>query len=135
MNLNLRRHGHIAETTLGVLYVDGVHECYTLEDAVRSGPKVAGATAIPAGTYDVVIDLSKRFNRLMPHLLNVPGFEGIRIHSGNTAGDTEGCILVGRTQSGTFIGGSRQAFDALFTKLSNAQLKKEPIKIMIEEIQ
>ena len=82
------------DATTGELYVDGKFVCYTLEDAIRK-EKIKGVTAIPAGTYDVIINMSTRFKRLMPLLLNVPDFEGVRIHPGNTAEDTEGCIRVG----------------------------------------
>jgi hypothetical protein len=83
--------------------------------------KVPGKTAIPSGMYKVVITPSARFKRPMPLLLNVPNFEGIRIHWGNTDADTEGCILVGRTQKPPdFIGESRLAFDALFPKIKAA---------------
>lgn len=81
--------------TIGKLYVDGRYFADTLEDAVRE-VKIPGKTAIPAGTYAVVYNMSKRFKKMMPLLLNVPGFEGVRIHAGNTAGDTDGCILVGK---------------------------------------
>ena len=116
------------KATLGDLAINGVFECHTLEDVVRevagnpvSAWKIAGATAIPAGTYQVVIDFSPHFGRIMPHLLSVPGFDGIRIHSGNTDADTEGCILLGQYEtSPDFIGSSRAAFDAFFPKLQDA---------------
>jgi hypothetical protein len=74
------------------------------------------------GSYEVVIDDSSRFKSLMPHILNVPNFEGIRIHSGNTDKDTEGCILLGTTWAGgDFIGNSRVAFANFFTQLRDAK--------------
>ena len=101
--------------------VDGATECFTLEDVVRSsGEKVAGKTAIPSGTYSVTITPSNRFKRDLPLVENVPGFEGIRIHPGNTAEDTEGCILVGRTRGTTWVGESRAAFASLFEKIKEA---------------
>jgi hypothetical protein len=94
---------------------------------------VFGETAIPAGNYKVVIDYSPRFKRELPHILNVPGFEGVRIHPGNTSEDTEGCILVGKTWAGTnFIGQSRKAFEELFAKMKAAVAAKEEIELEIE---
>lgn len=116
MELKLIRREFTDKNTIGELHVNGQFECYTLEDCVRA-EKIAGRTAIPAGTYDVVIDFSQRFQRLLPHLLNVPGFEGVRIHPGNTDKDTEGCILVGQTKGQDFVGNSKLAFEALFAKL------------------
>ena len=114
--------------TIGKLYIDGVYECYTLEDVVRNGSKVIGKTAIPTGEYKVIIDASTRFKQDMPHILDVPNFTGVRIHSGKTSAHTEGCILVGTTWSGKdFIGNSRVAFNKLFEKLKKA--KKVTIKI------
>jgi len=114
--------------TIGKMYLDGQYECYTLEDVVRKGAKVNGQTAIPTGTYNLIINHSNRFNRDLPLLENVPNFTGVRIHAGNTSAHTEGCILVGTTWSGKdFIGNSRVAFNKLFEKLKKA--KKVTIKI------
>jgi len=96
MHLELKRLYHLKQCTIGTLSIDGLFVCYTLEDIVRpAGAKIPGATAIPEGEYRVIVDWSNRFQRFMPKLLDVPGFEGIRIHPGNTHKDTSGCILVG----------------------------------------
>lgn len=108
-------------STVGEMTVDGKWECYTLEDVERD-VKIKSETAIPKGTYKVIINKSNRFKKLLPLVLNVPNFEGIRIHPGNTNHDTEGCILVGRTRSKDFIGQSRKAFESLFAKM---KLEKE----------
>ena len=119
MKLVLQRGPSTAHSTPGELSVDGVFECYTLEDVVRP-VKIAHETAIPAGVYKVIIDMSQRFQRLMPHVLDVPGFTGIRIHAGNTDKDTEGCILVGRQRSTDNVSESRLAYGTLFPKLQGA---------------
>jgi len=108
------------KSIIGEMTVDGVFECFTLEDVERP-VKIKGETAIPKGTYKVIINQSNRFKRQLPLLLNVPGFEGVRIHSGNTNHDTEGCILVGQTRHKEFIGKSRKAFDKLFKKMQRAK--------------
>lgn len=131
MELVLRRETFTDQSTIGTLDLNGVFDCYTLEDRVRYGPKVPGKTAIPLGRYEVIISWSQRFQKPMPLLLNVPGFEGIRIHSGNTAADTEGCILVGKTEGVDVVGQSRVAFQALFAKLK-AAAKKEKMFLSIE---
>jgi hypothetical protein len=128
MNLKLVRRTLTEQSTIGTLSINGVFECFTLEDRVRP-VKIHGATAIPAGIYEITITFSDRFQKPLPLLLNVPNFAGIRIHPGNTAADTEGCILVGTTERKDFIGRSRVAFKALFAKLE-AALKKE--KVFIE---
>ena len=123
MNLKLTRFEFGDTYTIGKLYVDNVFECYTLEDKVRPlEEKILNKTAIPAGTFKVIIDMSNRFKKEMPHILNVPGFEGVRIHSGNTDKDTEGCILLGTTWTkGNFIGNSKIAFNSFFKKLLTAK--------------
>lgn len=124
----VRRQPTFAGATLGELDLGSGRFCYTLEDAIREMPgmpvdvwKVAGQTAIPAGRYKLAITPSARFKRPLPILLDVPGFSGIRIHPGNTAADTEGCLLLGKTRiSPTQIGESRAAFDEVFARLSRA---------------
>ena len=114
--------------TVGKMYVDGVYECYTLEDVVRNGTKVIGKTAIYPGEYKIIIDSSTRFKQDMPHILDVPDFTGVRIHSGNTSEDTDGCILLGSTWAGKdFIGNSKIAYKRFFDKLKKA--KTATIKI------
>jgi hypothetical protein len=121
MRLLLVRKEFSPESTIGELSIDDVFECFTLEDAVRP-VKIQGKTAIPEGSYEVAITFSNRFQRLLPLLLDVPDFEGVRIHPGNTPRDTEGCILVGTTKGPQpdFIGNSRAAFGILFAKLEVA---------------
>ena len=92
--------------------------------------KIHGMTAIPYGEYEIVITWSNRFKCLMPLLVNVPGYEGVRIHTGNKAEDTEGCILVGKTKGLDFIGNSREEYAILFKKLSEAA-QKEKIHLTI----
>lgn len=145
MNLQLRRTVRGRWATLGELRIDGVFECFTLEDRDRGlngawsveairHVKVYGRTAIPAGVYTVVITWSPRFRAEMPLLVGVPGFEGVRIHTGNTHNDTEGCILVGEIWDirADFIGRSRLAYAKLFVKLKAAAKRGEPITLTIE---
>ena len=130
MKLVLKRFEYAKTYTVGKLYINGTFYCYTLEDTVRpKGEKIDGQTAIPTGTYPVIIDVSNRFKRRLPHVLNVPGFEGIRIHTGNSSADTQGCILLGSTWGGKdFIANSKAAFDPLFAKM---ELEKE-IELVVQ---
>lgn len=121
MKLLLKRNKSTNKATIGSLYLDGKFQCYTLEDVVRE-QKIFGETAIPTGIYKVIINRSARFGVDLPLLLNVPNYEGIRIHPGNTDKDTEGCILVGVTVTEqNTLGSSRIAFNALMEKLKTAQ--------------
>lgn len=99
--LTLTRIAKRADYTIGRLEDEnGVKICDTLEPTWRDYKggelKVPRKSAVPEGTYPVVITKSKKFGKYLPLLVGVPGFEGIRIHSGNTVNDTEGCILVGQ---------------------------------------
>lgn len=94
MKVTVKRTFKGAEYTIGKLYIDGQYFCDTLEDTVRK-VKIAGKTAIPAGTYKVKKTMSPRFKKILPEILNVPNFSGVRIHAGNTAADTDGCLLLG----------------------------------------
>lgn len=120
MRLVLKRIAFRKTYTIGKLYVDGVYFCDTLEDPVREGEKIYGRTAIPTGKYDVLITMSPRFRKMLPLLLNVPGFEGVRIHSGNNADDTEGCILVGTNDKPGWVSQSRATMTRLMAKLESA---------------
>lgn len=108
--------------TIGTMTINGVFECYTLEPVVRpvDAEKIPNKTAIPYGTYQVTITYSPHFKRDMPLVNNVPNFEGVRIHSGNWAADTEGCCLVGGTKSKDAIFKSSAEFTSLFSKIKSA---------------
>lgn len=134
MQLLLNRTQLDHDVTIGSLSVDGVWQCWTLEDVVRpKGIKVPGQTAIPFGRYRVIITPSPRFGRDLPLLVDVPFFSGVRIHPGNTAADTEGCILPGtdRGADGKSVTRSRQAFDNLFIKLQAAIDRRDQIWLEI----
>jgi hypothetical protein len=120
MVITVKRLYKTDNSVIGEMLIDGIFECFTLEDAERP-VKIKGETAIPKGTYRVIINESNRFKRLLPLLIDVPNFEGVRIHSGNSNHDTEGCILVGQTRNKNYIGQSRKAFDKLFKKMQAAK--------------
>lgn len=133
MEIILKRMFYTNMSTIGRLTLDSAFECSTLEDTVRANqPKVPGATAIPRGRYEVVINFSERFKKPMPLLLNVKDFEGVRIHSGNADKDTEGCILLGiyDPRIPDYISESRACFARFFGKLETA-LKTEKAFISI----
>lgn len=113
MLLVLQRCDLTDERTIGTLHADGAFVCYTLEDRVRQrdDKKVPGRTAIPAGMYQIQLTWSPRFLRDLPLIKAVPGFEGIRVHAGNSAQDTDGCVLVGLTRSKDTILDSRAALE------------------------
>lgn len=101
MELTLTRRFKGDTYTIGTLYINGVRYCDTLEDRVRDmprEPKIAGKTAVPPGRYKVIVTMSPRFGRELPRLVDVPYFDGILIHRGNTHEDTAGCILVGENK-------------------------------------
>lgn len=108
MKILLKRRYFAATYTIGTLYIDGVRFCDTLEDQNRDldkngkfdggETKVKGRTAIPFGTYKIIVNHSPRFKRELPRLLDVPNFDGVLIHRGNTNADTAGCILLGENK-------------------------------------
>ena len=131
MKLKLKRDLFNDKYTLGKLFIDDVMFCYTVEDKVRDlkdlnkdgdfedlneGNKY-GETAILPGIYEVVLSISNRFKKLMPEVLNVKGFAGIRIHAGNTATDSHGCIIVGTVRTPNGVGLSRDCFTRLMKRL------------------
>lgn len=142
MNIILNRIAKKAKYTIGKLYINDKYFCDTLEDTDRGltqsmneqqigSKKVYGETAIPTGTYRIIISYSNKFKKQMPLLLNVPGFAGIRIHSGNTEKDSLGCILVGKNKAVGKVLESRDTYSKLFSILQEAN-KKEIIKITIK---
>ena len=134
MELKLNRIFLGSSATIGELYVDGEHIADTLEDRVRpEGEKVYGKTAIPEGTYEVKLTYSPRFKKILPEILNVPNFSGIRIHCGNSSADSSGCVLVGTWdgEKEDWVGNSRIAFNELMSLLQKAADNKEKITITI----
>lgn len=131
MKMQLKRIAKRDNYTIGRLYIDGEYFCDTLEDKVRDltkEAKVYGKTAIPEGTYEVTLRVqSPRFSQkrqydfckgYLPRLLNVPQFEGVLIHVGNTASDTDGCILVGKNKMRGMVTESTDTFRRLYDRLS-----------------
>lgn len=135
MKLKLVRDTFTDKSTIGQLSIDDEFSSYTLEDADRKledgGTKIYGKTCIPRGTYQVIVDFSPKYNKEMPHVMNVPGYEGVRIHVGNRPEDTEGCILVGSTKSKDFVGNSKVTFDKLMEMLEKAYARNETITLEI----
>lgn len=135
MKLLLQRIAQTPEYTIGRLYIDDKVFCNTLEDPVRDLPKeqkIMHKTAIPEGTYKVVVNRSPRFKRDLPLLLDVPYFEGIRIHRGNTAKDTSGCILVGINSKKGMVLESTKYEVELTNILKKAQQNGDTITIEIK---
>ncbi len=134
MKLELKRIALRPTYTIGRLYVDGQYWCDTLEDRVRDlskERKVPGKTAIPAGTYEVVVNISPKFKRLLPRLLRVPHFDGILIHRGNTANDSAGCILPGENKVVGKVINSTYWEKRITDHLLAAQNRNEDIKITV----
>ena len=132
MIITVRRIAMKDTYTIGKLYIDGVYFADTIEDKDRGlddsmeestikSRKVYGETAIPLGTYKVEITYSPKFKKNLPLLYNVKGFEGIRIHSGNTAKDSLGCIIVGKNKKVGMVLDSRSTMTKLMKILTNTK--------------
>lgn len=143
MELVLTRTTRTANTTIGSLTHQGRHICFILEDFDRglhsgmelrhiSRIKVYGKTCIPTGRYRVVLTYSPRFKTNMPLLQQVPGYSGIRIHPGNTAANTEGCLLPGTSTGRDRVNQSRIAYNALLQLMQTAWAARESVFITIQ---
>lgn len=132
MKLELIRIANRPTYCIGKLYIDGVWFCDTIEDTDRGldnsmsvdeilKKKIKGETAIPTGVYKIEITYSPKYKRMMPLLIGVKGYSGVRIHSGNTSKDTEGCLLVGRNTKVGMVTDSRNTYQRLFARLQNAK--------------
>lgn len=134
MIIYLKRRYFGKSYTIGSLYIDGEYFCDTLEDTVRDlgkEKKIKGNTAIPFGEYNVIVNVSPRFKRELPRILDVPNFEGILIHRGNTEKDTSGCILVGENKVKGKVINSTPYELKLVQMCKNAVKRNEPIVIKI----
>lgn len=139
MKLYLKSPRSINDTTISPLLVDCEYECDILEDRVREIPgdpvvawKVDGKTAIPAGQYKIIINLSPRFGKMLPLLIGVPGFDGVRIHGGNDADDTDGCLLTGTRAGDAEVVNSQIALAKLQGKIQAAIDAGDEVWITIE---
>ena len=124
MKLVLIRHARRADYTIGRLEDENEMKiCDTLEPTwrdYRGGElKIPKKSAIPEGSYRVVVTKSRRFQKYLPLLVGVPGFEGVRIHAGNTSRDTEGCILVGQNLQVGKVLWSRITLERLMKLIEN----------------
>lgn len=128
MRLTLKRIANKKTYCIGKLYINGKYFCDTLEDVDRGLDstmteedikkiKVKGETAIPTGIYKIILNYSPKFKKVMPLITNVKGYSGVRIHTGNSAKDTEGCLLVGKNTVVGRLTESRKMYDALFKRL------------------
>jgi hypothetical protein len=135
MKLKLTRDVFSESFTLGVLTSDGVHIGYTCEDPDRkmevNGMKIYGKTAIPRGAYKVGITFSHRFQKNLPQVFDVPGFEGIRIHGGNTAEDTLGCPLLGLQRTCDGVAKCKEVNDRLILMIERAEELGEPVTLEV----
>ena len=136
MELTLTRIAKKKTYTIGRLAIDGEYFCDTLEptwrDYAHGGRKIAGRSAIPEGRYAVVISWSPKFRKWLPILLGVPNFSGIRIHAGNTADDTEGCILVGQNRIVGNVLDSALWLYRLKQRITEAKDRDEAVWITVE---
>lgn len=130
MKLTLKRIALRPTYTIGKLYIDDVYFCDTIEDTVRDinkngkfdngEKKVHSKTAIPYGTYEIKWTYSPRFKKYTPQLINVPSFEGIRIHAGNTSADTEGCLIIGENKQVGKVLNSRATINRFYPIIKEA---------------
>lgn len=135
MEITVKRINKTNDYTIGQMFIDDEYFCDTLEDTVRDltnvKDKIYGRTAIPAGTYSVILDYSGHFKKLLPHILDIPFFSGVRIHGGNDVEDTNGCILVGSYHHAGYITESQTTMEKLMKKLRETINKGDRITLSI----
>lgn len=143
MEIRVKRIARKDGYTIGKMYINGAYFCDTLEDTDRGlkstmsvdeilARKVKAQTAIPTGKYDVILTFSPRFKRVLPLLLNVPGYQYVRVHNGNRPNSTEGCLLVGENKVKGQVINSRATLEKLMSVLLECEKKKEKVTITIE---
>lgn len=143
MVIRIDRRWKKAEYTVSRVYINGVYfGCNALEDTDRGllqtmqlselqRRKIKGKTAIPRGYYDVRITYSQKYKRMMPLVVDVPAFSGIRLHSGNSAKDTEGCILFGKNDKVGWISDSRYWTNKIYNEIDRALQRKEKVTLIV----
>jgi hypothetical protein len=146
MELKVLRLGDTVDATIGALYIDGLFQCFTVEDEQRT-VKVKGETRIPEGSYLVKLrkeggfhakyleKFGAEFHKGMLHVTNVPNFEYILIHIGNTDEHTDGCLLVGLTATTDTVGNSVDAYKKIYPKIAAALLAKEQVHIIYQDVE
>jgi hypothetical protein len=143
MEIRVKRIARKDGYTIGKMYINGAYFCDTLEDTDRGlsdsmqvnemlAKKRKGITAIPIGKYDVILTFSPKFKRVLPLLLNVKCYEGVRIHHGNTQASTEGCLLVGENKERGKVLNSRATLEKLMPLFFECEKRKEKVTILIE---
>ena len=132
MTIHVDRYDVTPTRVIGRMLIDGLLACYTLEDPIRDGAKVTGETAIPAGTYSVIITPSAHFGRLLPLLQDVPGFTGVRLHGGNSVADTAGCLLLGMKRSVDTISDCLPALTQVQASIAHALASGESVTLTIQ---
>jgi hypothetical protein len=135
MHIKAHRNVFTDHTTISDVTVNDDFVCFFLEDKDRKledgGEKVYGKTAIPRGFYNIVMDFSPKYQKNMPHILDVPGFEGVRIHPGNKEADTEGCLLPGMIQKDDFVEKSVIAYEKILSMMISAWEAGEKVTLEI----
>lgn len=138
MELEVNSPASVGETTISPLTIDDLPECDILEDKIREIPgqpisswKIPGITAIPAGRYEITITMSPKFKKMLMLLNDVPGYEGVRIHGGNTAENTDGCLITGNKVNNSTVENSQNCLKKLQAKVQAALDMKQKVFITI----
>lgn len=142
MKIKIKSNKSTENSTISKMYIDGNFVCYTLEDVVRD-KKIAGETAIPEGKYKITLrnegGKNESYKKMYPsmhkgmlYVNDVPNYEYVLIHKGNTKKDTEGCLLVGEDIGVDSVSNSAKAYEKIYPIISKALLNKEEVTLIIE---